>query len=443
MSRLSSAARLRRAAAGLAFAFLLGSAAAAPLDDMRREVEEGRLDLAYQTAKQNPQLIGNVHFDFLYGLAAIGTGHVPEGILALERHLAAVPANDRARLELARGYFLIGEYARARSEFEFVLRYNPPAAVRENIERYLRAMELRETTLTRSASRAYAEVGIGHDTNVNGGTFRDQLQFQFGSVSLVGTPSQGASDNFYVAAAGVASTMRVSARMSVSASLDLDTKQNFQLHEYDLSNLGASAGFTVVNPMGVARGTLALGRMFVGGNPYRDSYVLGAELNQQPNAELSTSLFLQMTEFRYDGADAVRDARGFTVGAMATRNLGSLPGAPAVGARLSWLQEDNLRFRPDLSRNVPLLRLFASASPADSWRIAAGLTGYYQHYGGTDVAFGTVREDTTTSFDLSATYAIGPDWSVRGEFVATSNRSNQDLYDSTRRIFGVRMRYQF
>lgn len=434
---------LRRAAAGLALALALGPAAAAPLDDLRREVEQGQLDLAYRTARSNPQLVGNVHFDFLYGLAAIGSGHVPEGILALERHLAAVPANDRARLELARGYFLIGEYARARSEFEFVLRYHPPAAVRANIERYLQAMELREGTFTRSAARAYAEAGIGHDSNVNGGTFRDELQFQFGNVSLVGTPSQGAPDDFVAAAAGVAATMRVSPRMSVFGALDLDTKRNFRLHEYDLANVGANAGFTLVNPAGVVRGTLALGRMYVGGNPYRDSWVLGAELNQQPRAELSTSLFLQMTEFRYDGADAVRDSRGFTVGAMATRSLGDLPGAPAVGARVSWLQEGNLRFRPDLGRRVPLLRLFASASPAEGWRVAAGLTGFRQHYGGTDVVFGSVRRDTTTSFDLVVTRALGPNWSIRGEFVATSNRSNQDLYDATRRLAGVRMRYQF
>ena len=442
MKRHRVVALLRRLAACVALALPLAAPAAA-LDDMRRQVEDNQFDRAYETALRNPQLIGDVHFDFLYGLAAINTGHVPEGILALERHLAAVPANERARLELARGYYLVGEYARARSEFEFVLRYNPPAGVRENIERFLQAMALRESTITRSAARAYAEVGIGHDSNVNGGTFRDQLLFQFGSVSLVGTPSQGVPDNFTTFAGGIANTMRVSPRLSVFVGADADYKRNFNQHDYDLANLAANTGFVLVSGPAVVRGTMALGTMQVGGNPYRDTLLLGGEASFQPGAELSTLAFAQYAEFRYHGADSVRDARALTIGAAVTRNFAGVAGAPQVGGRVSWLEEDNIRYRPDLSRRVPLLRVFASASPDPQWRLAAGLTGFWQHYGGVDVAFGTVRDDTTISADLSATYAIAPNWTVRGEFVATTNRSNQDLYDSKRQIFGVRTRYQF
>src|SRR5687768_7354492 len=136
----------RRTAAAAAAALCLGClpAAAAPLDDLRRQVEASQFEQAWATAQANPQLIGDVHFDFLYGVAAINTGRVAEGLLALERHLAAVPANDRARLELARGYFLLGDYPRARAEFDFVLRYNPPAGVRNNIAGFLQAMQARE-----------------------------------------------------------------------------------------------------------------------------------------------------------------------------------------------------------------------------------------------------------------------------------------------------------
>ena len=146
-------ARRRGVALAAALVLACASAAAAPLDDIRRQVEAGQFDQAYLTAQANPQLIGDVHFDFLYGVAAINVGRVPEGLLALERHLAAVPANDRARLELARGYFLLGEYPRARSEFEFVLRYNPPQAVREKINGFLLAMQLRETNDRRATAR--------------------------------------------------------------------------------------------------------------------------------------------------------------------------------------------------------------------------------------------------------------------------------------------------
>ena len=42
---------------------------------------------------------GDAQADFMVGLAALETGRVAEAVLALERHLAAVPANDRARLD--------------------------------------------------------------------------------------------------------------------------------------------------------------------------------------------------------------------------------------------------------------------------------------------------------------------------------------------------------
>ena len=119
LSRFLRSCRARPAAllAALLLATAWPAARAEPLDDMRKLVESGQLEQAYASALRTPELIGDVHFDFLFGLAAVGTGHVPEGLLALERHLAAVPANDRARLELAQGYFQIGEFGRARAEF--------------------------------------------------------------------------------------------------------------------------------------------------------------------------------------------------------------------------------------------------------------------------------------------------------------------------------------
>jgi tetratricopeptide (TPR) repeat protein len=442
MTLHSTATRLLRAARCLALALPL-AALAAPIDDMRQQVEAGQLARAYDTAMHNPQLIGDVHFDFLYGLAAIGTGHAPEGILALERHLAAVPGNDRARLELARGYFLVGEYARARSEFEFVLRYNPPANVRENIARYMKAMELRDSGFARATSRLYGEAGIGYDSNVNGGTFRDEVQFPFGPQSLVGTSSKGASDDFIQLSAGALQSMRVSNRMSVFAGIDLDQKQNFKLRDFDLSTLGANVGFSLVSGPGVYRGTLAFNKLLVGENPYRDTLTLGGEASFTPGADLSATAFTQYAEFRYAGGDNVRDARALTFGGMLTRNFSGAAGAPSVGIRVSWTQEDNLRLRTDLSRRIPLVRLFGSISPADSWRIAGGLTVFEQSFRATDVVFGSARADTTVSLDLTATYSIAPRWTLRAEALASVNRSNQDLYDTRRQTIAVKSRYQY
>lgn len=432
------------AAAALGLAALLAPAVqAAPLDDLRRQVEASQFEQAWATAQANPQLLGDVHFDFLYGVTAINVGRIPDGLLALERHLAAVPANDRARLELARGYFLLGEYTRARAEFEFVLRYNPPAGVRANISGFLQAMQVRESADRRATARLYVEGGLGHDTNVNGGTFRDEIQLVFGNISLVGSPSRQVPDSYAQAAIGGQQLLRVTNRLSVFAGADLDHRANADEQDYDQTTAGAYVGLTQLGAGALWRLTLGSTRLMVGGNRYRDTLQVGAEANFTPSPDLSLMAFTQYAEQRHALADEVRDARAVTLGSMVTRQFPDLPGTPSVGLRLSWTQEDNLRLRSDLDRNMPLARVFAAVTPLPSLRLAVGLTAWRQKYGNVDIGFGTVRRDDALSADMLANLALGERWSLRGDLVWTRNRSNQDLYDSSRKAASLKLRYQY
>ena len=429
------------AAAALCLASL--GAAAAPLDDMRRQVEASQFEQAWATALANPQLIGDVHFDFLYGVAAINVGRVPEGLLALERHLSAVPANDRARLELARGYFLLGEYTRARAEFEFVLRYNPPAGVRANINGFLQAMQTREGADRRATARVYAEFGIGHDTNVNGGTFRDEIVLPLATLRPLGTPSGQVPDGFAQVAVGGQHLARVTNRLSVFVGGDLDHRANFTEKAYDITNAGLYAGFSQLSASALWRVTLSGGHLQVGRNPFRDTLQLSTEASVTLTPELSVMGFAQYAEYRHADADEQRDARASTLGMTLTRGFADVPGAPSVGVRLSWAQEQNQRLRSDLSKDTALLRLFAAVTPFDALRVAAGLTGYRQMYGKEDIVFGTERKDDALGVDLMVNYTFDPRWSLRADAAWTRNRSNQDLYDSSRKSASLKLRYQY
>ena len=433
----------RRPVAVALLALAAASALAAPLDDIRRQVEGSQFEQAYQTAQANPQLIGDVHFDFLYGVAAINVGRVPEGVLALERHLSAVPANDRARLELARGYFLLGEFTRARSEFEFLLRYNPPAGVRNNIASFLQAMQVRESADRRATARFYAEVGAGYDNNVNLGTYRDELQLVFGTVSLAGSPSRQVADAYGQVAIGGQQLMRVSNRLSVFAGADIDHRANSQESRYDISNFGGHLGFTQLGGAALWRATVGLSELRVAGNRYRDLLQVSAEANITLSQELSVMAFAQYGELRHAVADEVRNARATTLGVMLTRNFPQAPFEPSIGIRASYTQEDNQRLRRDLSKQVPIVRLFASATPIDRVRLSLGLTGYQETYGGEDIGFGTVRKDNAVAADVVANYAIDTYWSLRADAVWAITRSNQDLYDKSRKAVSLKLRYQY
>ena len=437
-----------RAIAMAALAVASCSIWAAPLDDIRRQVEASQFEPAYQTALANPQLIGDVHFDFLYGVAAINVGRVPEGLLALERHLSAVPANDRARLELARGYFLLGEYTRARTEFEFVLRYNPPAGVRANIAGFLQAMQTRESSDRRASARFYAEAGGGHDSNVNAGTWRDA----YAVGNQVFTPesaSRQVADDYFQLAVGGERLLRVSNRLSVFAGADLDHRAHRVNRNYDLSNGNLYLGFSQLSNTALWRATLTTTQTQVGGQRYRNTLQVSGEANLSPTAESSLTAFGQFGIWRHTATDEERDAHVTSLGLNYSFNFTGLAWAPAVGARLAYTQEDNLRQRRDFSKKGPLLRVFAAATPLERVRVSMGLTGATQKYGGADTVYrangdpNEVRDDLSVSADLLASYAINANWSLRVEALWTTNRSNQDLYDSDRKSLSAKLRYQY
>jgi len=134
---------LRRLTSGILFGvgMLLSSAlCAAPADEVRKLLEQGKPDEAYRAAKLMPGELGNPPFDFYFGVAAVNNGKASEGVMALERYLLNFPDNQTARLELARGYFLLSDDGRARDEFDAILATNPPAEIAKVVREYLAAL---------------------------------------------------------------------------------------------------------------------------------------------------------------------------------------------------------------------------------------------------------------------------------------------------------------
>ena len=83
---------------------------------------------------------GNVQFDYLLGIAALDSGKPAKATLAFERVLATDPNFAGARLDMARAYYQLGDYTRAKTELETVLKLNPPPAARATINNYLAAI---------------------------------------------------------------------------------------------------------------------------------------------------------------------------------------------------------------------------------------------------------------------------------------------------------------
>ena len=120
------------------------------------------------------------------GIAAAGrkgiddktrTAFLNAAIAALRRMLVIRPGLARARLDLARAFFLKGEDALARRHFERVLGGKPPAPVVKNVQRFLGAIRARKRW------SAYFGFALAPDTNVGAASGADTVWLPaFGTV---------------------------------------------------------------------------------------------------------------------------------------------------------------------------------------------------------------------------------------------------------------------
>ncbi|MDP1939135.1 MAG: tetratricopeptide repeat protein, partial [Gallionella sp.] len=108
---------------------------------------------------------GDIRFDYLFGIAALDSGHADEATLAFERVLTMDPNFAGARLDMARAYYQLGDLLRAKTEFETVLSQNPPELARATIQKYLDAIASHEQA-QKTRFSAYVEGVAGHDSNI-------------------------------------------------------------------------------------------------------------------------------------------------------------------------------------------------------------------------------------------------------------------------------------
>jgi tetratricopeptide (TPR) repeat protein len=107
---------------------------------------------------------------FLLGNVAVAQGKQDEAISLFRRLLVLEPDAERVRLELARAFFLKGDYQNADRQFRFARAGDIPDATKENIDHFLGAISrLREWAFDFA-------LGLAPDTNQNAATSASQVQ---------------------------------------------------------------------------------------------------------------------------------------------------------------------------------------------------------------------------------------------------------------------------
>ena len=417
------------------------NAHAAPADDIKALLSKADAKAAYELGSKTPDQLGNPAFDFYFGVAAVDSGHAGEGVLALERYIINHPGNREAQLELARGYFILGDYIRAREEFSAVLKTNPPPGVIVNIDRYLDAIRSRESVY-RTTAGAFLEYGIGYDNNINGGVSNANISLPGLGVLIIGQAGVKTGASFMQLGGGANITHPVAPGVALFGSINGDFKSHSSRREFDQNNVGATGGISYLKEKNLWRASLSYSTLNVDYRHYRDVTGIAGEWMHQLDELQSVSGALQYAKLEYAGGNSVRDANLKGLSAGYRRNFVA-PWQPLFTIGVNYAKEDNERNRDDLARDIHGLRAVLAMSPVPKWALSAGLTYQQSNYGARDFLFPDTRRDRYYGVDAVASYAITREFSVRGEAIVSRNSSNIDLYDYKRAMLAVKLRYDF
>ena len=416
---------------------------ASAAEDVGAMAHAGRHAEAYAQGWRERNRFGDPAFDLPFGIAAIESGHAGDGVMALERYVLLRPDDLPARLHLARGYFLLGEDARSREEFESLKATGVPAEIAITIDRFLDALKAREGRY-KPQSSLFVEAGLGSDSNANGGVRDAEISLPvFGAVEIA-PEGRRLKDLFSSWGVGIGGTYPVAPGSTLFGSAQIDSRhyEGGAAARFDIDQMAATAGLSRLRDVHLLRVGATLSQMRVGGERYVDVQGVQGEWQLQVDARQSVVAAVQWSRLDYAGQQSARDA-DFTGAAFSWRAL--LPGAWQSTAQVTVNagRQDSDTGRDDLVADILGARAAFSFTPAPRWGVSLGASSLHSDYRGKDVILDTARRDRHRAFDAAAAYSVSRQTVLRIEGMVARNRSNIALYDYPRQQLTIKVRHEF
>lgn len=420
--------------------------AADAIDEARRLLETRKAEQAYQLlAPLEAERAGDPDYDFLLGLSALESGRPGLAVFALERVLAVRPDHIRARAELARAYFEIRDDAAAKQEFENVKKMGPPDPVAQAIEKYLQAIDVRFESLKATQWRAYAQLGVGADTNVASATDSSLVAIPaLGNIVLLLDPAgQERGDTFVSGEAGFTVGHRISDNTLGFASVRLNERINESEHDVDTGVIDFTAGLS--RSVGKHRytGALVLQRFEVGNDLFRT--ITGGTLDWRYTLDgrNQITVFGQTARLNFHpDAQSARDVQQLRAGAAWAHAFEGV-NAPTMFLSGYIGDEEERSGLPYLGRRFFGFRVGGEYFVNQKAQVFYSLNAEFSDYGGTEPLFLEARDDEYYLGVLGFRYRMAGGWTISPQVNYSRNKSTIPINDYSRTVLLTTLRYDF
>lgn len=422
-------------------------AAAPSIEDIDKLLSAGQPDAAYQLAReQRNEREGEPDFDYVYGRAALKSGHLSEGVLALERVVETQPGNARARFELATGYYLIGDNVRARREFERVMAVTASQQDKHIIQSYLASIRQRELRYQTSAN-AYVQLGIGFDTNINNAPSGDLVYSHLPISIHLGPEGTYKRDGFSELALGGNVDYPITRRVGLYGALN-GVLRNYNVHESFGNNLYTGQFGMKWSYRNYFVKASLLGQQYQIDH-YSNRNMYGATIEAldgftpQYTAGVALS-YMKMTFPR----QPLRDSKQITLGATLAKRWAT-SGAPSVFGGVFGGKE-SADAQSEQARSVADRKLYGLQAGGDykiSNSVGIKLTAIGQkskyNAGFLGISSLPARNETFYSGELALSWLVNDAWKVSSGYTYSHNKSNIDMYNYSRNQYSINVRRDF
>lgn len=385
---------------------------------------------------------GNVGFDYLLGIAALDSNQPDKATLAFERVLAVDPNFAGARLDMARAYFQLGDLPRAKTEFDAVMKQDPPEAARTTIQKYLNSIASSERAKKTHIS-GYAEGTFGRDTNVNNSTSQSQIAVPaFGNLVFTLSPTNlKTPDSYYTAAAGGEVSHNEGGKLGVYAGADLRKRGNQSLTSFDSSSVDTRGGFMWDAGDNVFRVGGTFSQFSLAHMVNRNAYGLTGDWRHSFSPSNQLNLFGQYGLNRF--ADSAMQSNNFNQRVIGTGFLHILgDGKTALFSSLN-LADEKAAGRADGNKTGYGLRVGGQTSLRESFDVFANVGYQSGRYDKDNAAFLTSRSDKLYDFSLGGNWHRDKNWTVRSQLSYSNNKSSISIYSFDRIDASITLRRDF
>jgi outer membrane protein len=443
--------RFFRPAWVLAFAFLCVVPAAqaqisqSVLEQADALIKAGKAEAAYQLLEPlEIQGAGDPVYDYLLGTSALDSNRPSKATFVYERILAVTPDYVGIRADMGRAYFALGDFGRAKIEFETVLTFqNLPQDLRATVEQYVKAAESRAQDKA-TVFNGYAEFGLGHDTNIGSANAASSLSYPGSALAGPGTYAPDLkSDNYATLGLGGELNHRFNAQWGLYGGADYRGRAYSRYCDNTCNSaLDARLGASYSGGAWLVRGGLIAGNYTLNQAVYRDTTGLSVDWRLATPGGSQFSLGASGVQTQYLAAgQSSQNTQTNTLNVGWLTSLGN--GDAVFSLSASGGVELAVGGRDDGHREFvgPRILFQKSLNSGLGAYVSAGAT--MSRYGGINTLYGISREESLYDIALGMTWSLRKGLSLRPQLSYLKNISNAELYsyDKTDASINLRLDY--